>query len=774
MTRKLAAGLIGRKEKEERNMFCPKCGKQIPDGSRFCSICGEKIAVPEPVVTVENRKTAVTVVQPGAVRTGGKIQIKKYIPLAAAVVGILALVLLVSALFSGSGKAEYAYLSGGRYYLISDLKDAESLELAAAKSDSVRDGMLRFSPDGKYVYYFTKYDYYNETGTLCRAKLDKLSDNPDKNDKYIDIIATNVRLGFTFPEEDVLLYTTGDYSLYFYNGKETTLVARDVESYFTDEKKNLIYITGDYWEGYAIYGVNLKNPEEKEKLDSDVSFLYNTWDLENILYVKDHEDGGNSLYCGGIGREPQKLDDNVSMLGRSEGKTWYTTAADTSLSLYDYVQDDYAAADSTLKEPNSEDYEVPVYTYKKVYGSDLKEENFPELYTSFTKELTFFQDGWWYYSMEEARQMDWGENTEELVNAIDVFITKHGHLADEDGFIKVTPEVRDSLLNIQKCAGEPENEWQWMWLCYNRQQTGTSTDWDAYNMAWEQWNNAEDRIAMRQRLKDPNSNRQVDVLKVVEDGKATVLCENVLSLLQTGNGILFNTTDMVTEKVNLEQISYLGDVTDLFALQLDAENRVLLLENNKVVTFSAAAADNVFMADSNDDIEMMYFTEKYAFLEQSDGTLSQAEIQDGKIGAFSIVSDDADVIGLMDGVMYYVCGVYRNNGDDYCELYALKDGKTSCLARDVMCRNIVVYEDGTILAYTDSRGGYELTMVNAKGDRKLIAENVSSYIRVDKNTLLILSGGDLFCYNGKSKQLLATDVEQLWARDTMEVTAIFY
>ena len=25
-------------------MFCPNCGKQIPDGSKFCTLCGYKIA----------------------------------------------------------------------------------------------------------------------------------------------------------------------------------------------------------------------------------------------------------------------------------------------------------------------------------------------------------------------------------------------------------------------------------------------------------------------------------------------------------------------------------------------------------------------------------------------------------------------------------------------------------------------------------------------------------------------------------------------------------
>lgn len=752
-------------------MFCPKCGKQIPDGSKFCCICGEKLAA-EPVVTVENRKAAVAVVKPAPVKTGGKIDVKKYIPIAAVVAGVLLLVVLVIALFSGSGKPEYAYLSGGRYYLISDLKDAESLELAAAKSDSVRSGMLRFSPDGKYVCYFTKFDYYNETGTLCRARLDKLSDNPDKNDKYIEIIATNVNLGFDFLEDGSLLYTTGEDSLYHFNGKEVNLVAKDVEGYIADEKLRVVYYTGDYREGYSLYGAKLKDLENKEKLDSNVAYLYNTWDLENILYVKTDEAGNNALYAGGFGKEAQRLDEDVRMLSSWEGKTWYLTAAG-SLNLYDFVQDEYAAADSTLKEPVYEDFEVPVYTYKKVYGSDLKEENFPELYTSVSQELTWFQDGWWYYSMEEAVDMDWGENSEALIAAVQAFIDKFAATADENGFIKVTPEVKSALLEIQKCGAKPENQWQWMWLCYNRQQTDTTTDWDAYNAAWEAWANAEDRIYMREALSNPENARKVYTIKCVESGEAAVISENVLSWGVAGDGVIFNTADMITEKPLLEDIYYLSDLNMLFSLRADAQNQVLLLPSGKVTRFSAAAADSLYMATENGDTAL-FFTDKYAFLSEGNGALSQAEIKDGQIGSFAVVTDDAQVAGLVDGVLYYASGIYSNNGYDYCELHSLEDGKTSRLARDIMCNRITLYEDGTILAYTDSRGGYELTMINPKGESKLLSENVSDYVRVDKNTLLILSGGDLFCYNGKTKSLAGVDVDQVWTRENMEIKAIFY
>lgn len=59
-----------------------------------------------------------------------------------------------------------------------------------------------------------------------------------------------------------------------------------------------------------------------------------------------------------------------------------------------------------------------------------------------------------------------------------------------------------------------------------------------------------------------------------------------------------------------------------------------------------------------------------------------------------------------------------------------------------------------MLAYTgyESSSGRELSMINAKGESTLIGDNVTQYIRVDKSTLLYISDGDLYSYNGKKKK----------------------
>ena len=75
------------------------------------------------------------------------------------------------------------------------------------------------------------------------------------------------------------------------------------------------------------------------------------------------------------------------------------------------------------------------------------------------------------------------------------------------------------------------------------------------------------------------------------------------------------------------------------------------------------------------------------------------------------------------------------------------------MANDIIVSEEVnLYSDGKILAYTD--GTYykhELSMIDADGKATVISDDVSKYIRVDNSTLLYISDGDLYSYDGKEK-----------------------
>ena len=87
-----------------------------------------------------------------------------------------------------------------------------------------------------------------------------------------------------------------------------------------------------------------------------------------------------------------------------------------------------------------------------------------------------------------------------------------------------------------------------------------------------------------------------------------------------------------------------------------------------------------------------------------------------------------------------------------------------------------LYEDGQLLTYTDysRNSGYELSMVNKKGEMTLMSDDISQFRRVDKTLLLYISDGDLYMYDGKDKKMVCSDVDMFWVKEQMEVTASIY
>ena len=174
-------------------MNCPNCGGKLPNGSKFCSICGKKVSSvdlrisnEQNVTNVYDSKTGVSenILKHEDVQHSKKISCKKIIGVTVAVVVIMAVILGVKVLFLDStGDNMVAYLSEGNYKLITDLEKERTIEFESSQSDAAMESLLGFSPDGKYLYYYTKYDSYSGNATLCRAEYGKLKKNSNKNNK---------------------------------------------------------------------------------------------------------------------------------------------------------------------------------------------------------------------------------------------------------------------------------------------------------------------------------------------------------------------------------------------------------------------------------------------------------------------------------------------------------------------------------------------------------------------------------------------------------------
>ena len=350
-------------------MFCNQCGTKLPDNSKFCGVCGAKqdpmpaaevpvnpapMVVDPPVVDVPAPvwNDPVEVEQPAPKSDKSdflkKLDLKKILIAAGALVVVIAMILGGIAMFANKDSENvFVCYSDGKYKLVTDTKKAETLSIASAKSDNVSYFSVHFSPDGKYIYFFTKNDY-RSVGTLCRAEYAKLKDGSSRNDKYIENIASNVQsTSLAFTEDGDVLYINGDNTLYHYNGKAVTQLAKHVSTFRVDEKDRVVYTVRDDEGNNSLYGLTLKKPEEKNKLASNYYEINLTENFDDILYTKREDDGTQNLYKTNFDAKEEKLGENAKIVYGDE-KVYLTMGTGDKLSMYQFVNDPNAAAEAGI------------------------------------------------------------------------------------------------------------------------------------------------------------------------------------------------------------------------------------------------------------------------------------------------------------------------------------------------------------------------------------------------------------------------------------------
>ena len=688
---------------------------------------------------------------------------------AAAAVLVIGVVIAIVAIAASSKSNAYVYLTDGEYELITNLKGkAENpIELGDTKSDITYGSILQFSPDGKYVYYFTKVDEDRYTGSLVRAEIGKLKPNGN-NDKYIEVIATKVSLGFVMMENGALIYSNEDGALYYYDGKDAVKFTKEYADFYTDYKTKIVFTTYNDDYDKTLYGVEIKDIEEKIKLASHVSYVYYTEDMDNIYFCKEDDDYNSDLYVVGFDKEAEKIAKDVSVISNSDGKLFYAEQTGT-VSPYNYVIDDKADEDAYLKEPLIDDYATPDYDYwmcTYYYGSEY---DYEELYTSTTQPLYWYSDYTWYsLSMEESLYYDLGTYSDEIHAATQDFINRFGSSANEDGYIYVTAEVKEALKAINN-ADPYNDDWVWTWLCYDKEFWGYTYDYDAYYADYDVYWEAADRISLRNYLQSEDSELPVYSIYVYENGEATKLADDVLDYDTYSKCVMFNTKDMITATKTIDEIDwYFGDI---LYINPEDENFILPYWSDTPLQMSASAADT--FADAYTDeysYVSIYAPDNSLILKSDSGELYEAIIDGSSIKGFDLIADGVDSVNFVDNKIYYYSDSYESGGVYFADLYVYENEKPTRLAQDIMSYGAQIYEDGVIIAYTDydSKDGYEVTLIAPSGDKTVIGDEIKMFIRVDNKTILYISDGDMYCYNGKDKTLIQNDVDYFWVKDYMK------
>ena len=273
-------------------------------------------------------------------------------------------------------------------------------------------------------------------------------------------------------------------------------------------------------------------------------------------------------------------------------------------------------------------------------------------------------------------------------------------------------------------------------------------------------------------MKDIENGFPIYTLYMYSNGKHTLISENVLSMMNVDGGVMYNTLDMVTDTVRMQDISDLSDVEALFKLDYGDENFLIHIGDTSPVKMSPKAAETYGNACVNGYVAL-HVTDSSVFLKESDGGLYVASFTKGTLSDFEILKDDAEVLMLVGNTLYYADNIYNNGSDTYCDAYAYKDGKSSRIAQDVYKYGIRVYDDNTVFAFTyRTNSEYEVTVFDAKGKKTVVDNNITEYWRADKNTVLYLSGGDLYSFDGKENKRIMNSVRWVWCKENMKFSRL--
>lgn len=356
-------------------MFCEKCGTKLEEGELFCPNCGERVVPEEESKTEEpveqaapeaedtnNAEDTVKPEEPAKAQEpeepakpektkSGKRPLIIGLAAAAAVLVLFACVAVMVGVLGLAGRKDTLIY----------LKDNEILELSSKDSIVIGDRTYTYkddisntnlpsvtlSEDGRYIYYPQKingssYDLYRRP--VGRKKAEEVK------------IASGVS-SYVLLKDGRVVYLSSE-RLYIYNPKkdDKEKVASDVAwMRVSEDEKQILWRSSD--SNQRLYVCDTAQKQDEVKLDSDVTNLvYLSENFDRIVYRKDTD-----LYIMMNLEDKQKIAADVSQsFVCKDGKNvryYYVKAEETGLNYMDFVDDDLAAQDAGITEPDSANYQ---------------------------------------------------------------------------------------------------------------------------------------------------------------------------------------------------------------------------------------------------------------------------------------------------------------------------------------------------------------------------------------------------------------------------------
>ena len=333
---------------ESNVIYCPNCGQKSDGSSMYCEACGARLDGKEE----KKGKKA------GGSSKGVKLPI---VPIVAGVAGVAVVAavgfLVIPKIFGGSSgdvPKELFYLKDDALYGVS-LKNSK--QEPVEYTDELGSGASRvlaltpqISKNGKYRFFIEDAEYDSNTGDVVYdLYYQKGKDDPER-------IESSVEGAYRLTDDNHVIYRKNG-SLYVSDLKDKEKIDSDVVDFYIDEaEKNILWCVnaGDEF-GYDLYYRDLAMKKDEVKIESDARIEARNGDMSKILLNKD-----GSLYLVKNQEESEKVaSDVVSVYSVDLEKEtfFYSTFVESTASAMDYVEDDLAASDAQITEPNRADYE---------------------------------------------------------------------------------------------------------------------------------------------------------------------------------------------------------------------------------------------------------------------------------------------------------------------------------------------------------------------------------------------------------------------------------
>lgn len=649
---------------------------------------------------------------------------------AGAVVVILAAVLLIKLLsgLGGGGKAAFAYLNeDGELMYLADLKEkTQALELTDEADGSKTN--VRFSPDGKTVY-FTDSD--RSLYQIAVSELKK-GGRPQRISRDVG--------GFFLLDDGRLLYSefNGESKLSLYDGKESFRLIRDYNEYrISQDQKALYYTQLDEMDGtLSLYKMPLTKDAQEERLLKGADSILTDYDADLLVYtsIETSSDSGNNetIYSCTPGGDKTKLVSDVysySVTGvKSEGGKadfYYYVQDVEKRTLYDFVTDAKASSDaSTLSG------EKPVnpswYDYFYRYGIDREQ-------------------GVGYYEDSQGNRYDFDVSSllTDGKTPDDLYYWDVRDLAEEEAHKRYDPVKED------------------------------------YDTRIDAWNQAQDRERIRQSLKEtPFEQTSYSLYHYTGEGKgdpiATALQSIAIASSAPFDGVfLYQKVDVKGGKVaDVADLSYAGEVRDLLGsggdgpwyqnvggkeseLDLDGVSSIygVYVLDGKEVVLNVSDEDGVNMLQS--------FS-----LGQDALTFTSTIVDDDFAGPYWGRSSGKDALYLFTDV---TSDRNYNTAGDFC---VYQDGKLETVAQEVYGAYLLDESGATyVISDIDSSYALELALLKDGKPASITDEMEGVPTFLDGGQVLYIADGDLMLWDGKESRRIARDVERVWASASQPYSA---